>query len=312
MTARSTTAEHRFRDIFRRAHAHHGKCTNDEWLHHACVTRDGEPARPLVWSRRNGPWHRVDTLFIGAAPGNAGGKGRGDNGAHGTRIPFGGDLAGANLDALLGSVGLDRNQTFLVAALNQLPDAGGGEPTLAEMLAPVGDYPNSVALLRDTVVATGPSLIVTLGLVGLRALAAAVAAPHIEHPVLPTNAKLEKHGFRRGVRVAWPADALPPAAAFVNAWRDAWQEHPSLWVLPLMHPSGQNMSPYARVDTSFHTRMLDARAALRLAMEEHFGRRMPAVRPPLPLDGIYALPEWRMRIAPRHDDLDARWRANGV
>lgn len=304
--------EQRFRDIFKRAHANHASCARDEWLNHTCTSPDNTPAKPLVWSRRNGPWHCVETLFVGAAPGNAGGKGKGDNGAHGTRIPFGGDLAGANLDALLGSVGIDRNATFLVAALNQLPDAGGGEPSLTEMLAPVGDYPNSVALLRDTIVATGPSLIITLGLVGLRAFAAAVTTPDIGHPVLPTNGKLEKHGFRRGDLVAWPSDALPLAPTFVTAWRDAWQEDPLLHVLPLMHPSGQNMSPYARVETSFHTRMLDARAALRLAVGKRFGRALPAVRPPLPADGIYALPEWRERIAPRHDDLDARWRAKGV
>ncbi|MEO5509072.1 MAG: uracil-DNA glycosylase family protein, partial [Longimicrobiales bacterium] len=150
----------------------------------ACRAKDGSPVRPLVWSRRNGPWHRVETIFIGAAPGNAGGKGSGDQGAHGTRIPFGGDIAGANLDALLGSVGIDRNNTFLVAALNQLPAAGGGEPTLQEMLAPVGDYENSFELLRDTVVATGPALVVTLGIAGLRAFATAVTQEDLTRLVM--------------------------------------------------------------------------------------------------------------------------------
>jgi uracil-DNA glycosylase len=277
----------------------------------SCRNPDGSAARPLVWSRRNGPWHRVDTLFIGAAPGNAGGRGRGDQGAHGTRIPFGGDIAGANLDALIGSVGIDRNNTFLVAALNQLPDAGGGEPTLSEMLAPVGDYPNSIALLRDTIVATGPSLIITLGHVGLRACVAAVTATDVAHPALPPMTRLEKAGLRRGDLLQWP-DALPIADAFTKAWRKAWKEEPSLWVLPLMHPSGQNMSPYARAETLFHTRMLDARAALRRGIEQRFGWTIPAERPALPDTGIYALPEWRERIAPKHHDMDQRWRAKGV
>jgi uracil-DNA glycosylase len=303
--------EKRFRDIFVRAHARHLSCARDEWLTEPCRNPDGSRARPLVWSRRNGPWHRVDTLFIGAAPGNAGGKGRGDQGAHGTRIPFGGDIAGANLDALLGSAAIDRNHTFLVAALNQLPDAGGGEPTLAEMLAPVGDYPNSVALLRDTIVATGPSLIITLGHVGLRACAAALTARDITAPALIPTARLEKAGLRRGEMVTWPA-SLPLDSAFVDAWRSAWKETPTIWILPLMHPSGQNMSPYARVETAFHTRMLDARTALRDAVRARFGWRLPDERPPLPDSGIYALPEWRDRIAARHDEMDQRWRAKGV
>ncbi len=254
----------------------------------------------------------MDTLFVGAAPGNAGGKGKGDQGAHGTRIPFGGDLAGANLDALIGSIGINRNQTFLVAALNQLPDAGGGEPTMTEILKPVGGYANSIALLRDTVVATGPRLIVALGLVGLRATAAALVTPDIAKPVQPTIRQLEKFGFRRGHALPWPAAALPFATAFAAAWHDAWSDSPRFAVLPLMHPSGQNMSPYAREETAFHTRMLDAREALQRAAAEWLGCHVPDVRAPAPSTGIYALPEWRERIAPRHDDLDARWRARGI
>jgi uracil-DNA glycosylase len=307
-----SSEEQRFREIFHRAHHAHASCHTDEWLMQPCHLDNGEPAWPLVWSRRNGPWRRTDTLFVGAAPGNAGGRGKGDNGAHATRIPFGGDIAGANLDALLGSVGIDRNDTFLIAALNQLPAAGGGEPTLREMLDPVGEYPNSIALLRDTVVATGARLIVTLGLVGLRALAAAVTAPDIAAPVLPTAARLEKYGLRRGALADWPADSLPLSPAFTDAWRSAWHETPQLSVLPLMHPSGQNMSPYARIETAFYTRMVDARDALQSAVAARFGREIPTIRPPLPTDGIYALPEWTDRIGPRHADLDERWRAKGI
>jgi hypothetical protein len=72
------------------------------------------------------------------------------------------------------------------------------------------------------------------------------------------------------------------------------------------------MSPFARTDTLFHTRMLDARDALRRAARAVLGRTPPRHRPHHGNDGIYALPEWRERIGPRHDRLDALWRERGV
>src|SRR5688572_18400098 len=163
-----------FATIFRNAHAHHPNCLRDEWLSEPCRYASGERVdRPLSWSRRNGPWRTVDLLWVGAAPGNAGGKGAGILGAHATRIPFGGDIAGANLDVLLGSIGITRNDTFITASLNSLPAAGGGEPTFAELSARVGDYPSSLHSVRDTMLACGPRLIVALGNVGLRVLIAA-------------------------------------------------------------------------------------------------------------------------------------------
>src|SRR5262245_62057919 len=114
-----------FRTIFRKAHAAHPNCLRDEWVSESCRDARGRPVdRPIVWSRRNGPWHPVDLLLVGAAPGNAGGKGSGTLGAHATRIPFGGDIAGANLDVLLGSIGKTRNDVFITASLNMLPAAG--------------------------------------------------------------------------------------------------------------------------------------------------------------------------------------------
>ena len=303
--------EKRFRDIFRRAHAAHGACRTDEWLMSPCTSPDGQPVTPLVWSRRNGPWRRVETLWVGAAPGNAGGKGRGHQGAHGTRIPFGGDIAGANLDALLGSIGIDRNDTFLVAALNRLPDAGGGEPGLRELQEPVGAFASSIELLRDTVIAAGPGLIITLGIVGLRTLASALTQEDLSAATLPTLCRLERVGFRREALNEWPVDTLPLSETFATHWQKAWGEE-RLWVLPLMHPSGQNMSPYARVPTAFHQRMVVTREALRAAFSERFRRPVPATRAPYPDHGIYALPEWRMRVGPRHRELDALWRAKGI
>jgi uracil-DNA glycosylase len=315
----------RFRDIFRAAHAHHASCAGDEWLNTPCRAADGSPAaRPLVWSRRNGPWHRVEVLWVGAAPGNAGGLGRGALGAHGTRIPFGGDIAGGNLDVLLGAAGLNRNETFIVASLNQLPAKGGGEPTRAELAAPVGAYPDSVALLRDTLVASGARLLVCLGNVALRASTLAVtrewdapagrpAAGAAPAPLrLPGPAALAAGGFLRGIAMEWPHRGLPAAETFRHAWDAAWPDDPLPAVLPVLHPSAQNMSPFAGRETVFHTRMLETRTAVQRAAREVLGRNVPAERPPLPDDGIYALPEWRSLVGPAHARFDALWRAHGV
>jgi uracil-DNA glycosylase len=317
--------EGRFRDVFRAAHARHAACVSDEWLHQSCREPDGSPAdRPIVWSRRNGAWHRVTILWVGAAPGNAGGLGAGELGAHGTRIPFGGDIAGGNLDALFSSIGLERNETFIVAALNQLPERGGGEPTAAEIAAPVGDYPDSIALLRDTILASGPTLVVALGNVALRVIAAAltrpcdapVGAPHAagqRAPArLPGLARLAAAGLQRGRAVTWPDAALPRAAGFDAAWLASWGAEPAFSVLPLLHPSAQNMSPFAGTHTVFHQRMLETRTALHSAVEAVLGWSPPQPRPAPPRRGIYALPEWQERVAPALDRYDRLWRERGV
>ncbi len=302
--------EERYRAIFRRAHAHHRRCVQDEWLNEPCRMPDGSHAdRPLVWSRRNGPWQRVPVLWVGAAPGNAGGRGSGTLGAHATRIPFGGDVAGANLGVLLASIGLDRNHTFIVAALNRLPDRGGGEPTGAELREPVGEYPSSLHLLRDTIVASGARLVVALGNVGLRALAAA-AALETQGVRLPGLTKLSAAIVRGGVAPLEDIAAIDDP--FRAAWQDAWGDDPLPMVLWLTHPSAQNMSPFAREETLFHTRMLDARDALRNAARDVLGVRLPRQRPREPEDGIYALPEWRALVGPHHARLDALWRGKGV
>ena len=302
----------RFRRIFERVHAAHPRCLTDEWLSEPCRLADGTVApRPIVWSRRNGPWHRHSVLWIGAAPGNAGGKGAGALGAHGTRIPFGGDIGGANFDVLLSTIGLDRNRTFVAAALNQLPARGGGEPSPAEILAPVGDYPSSLHLLRDTIIAVGPRLLVALGNVALRAVVAAARLDPSAPPRLPSLDRLARAGLSRGRPTPWPA-AEPPGRDFLDGWEAAWPGEPLPVLLWLTHPSAQNMSPFARVGTAFHTRMLEAQAALRLAVQECLGRDVPAVRPLFPADGIYALPEWRDLVGPRHTQLDRLWREKGV
>ena len=320
-----TGEEARFRAIFRRAHASHGRCAGDEWLMEPCDLPDGGAAeRSLVWSRRNGPWRRVDVLWVGAAPGNAGGKGAGAMGAHATRIPFGGDIAGANLDLLLGSAGLDRNSTFIVAALNQLPDLGGGEPRVAELRRPVGGYASSVHLLRDTVLAAGPRLVIALGNVGLRTTVAAAMLERSGRVVLPGLPKLESGGLARGEARPWPGGELGPDDPFRTEWTTATGGAPLPRILWLLHPSAQNMSPYAGVDTAFHQRMVETRSALRRGMEAVFGAvpraASPSARPSSPgvvpwaglEGGIYGLPEWRESIGPRHAELIGLWRKKGL
>ena len=306
-------AESRYRHIFRRAHAEHPGCRADEWLSEPCADVDGEPVdRPLVWSRRNGPWRRHDTLWVGAAPGNAGGMGSGDMGAHGTRIPFGGDIAGANLDVLLGAMGLDRNRTYIVASLNRLPDRGGGEPRVAELREPVGEIPSSLHLLRETILATAPRLLVALGNVALRSTVAATRLEEKARLTLPGLKRLEAAGMERGEIVAWP-DAFEPDAPFRDAWSRVRAHEPIPRILWLLHPSAQNMSPHAGRDTVFHTRMLETLDAVRRAGTALFGTvPPPGERPAPPDDGVYALPEWREAIGPRHAELDRLWREKGI
>jgi uracil-DNA glycosylase len=277
-----------------------------------CRQADGAKAhRPVVWSRRNGPWRRVEVLWVGAAPGNAGGLGGGRMGAHGTRIPFGGDVAGANLDVLLSSAGLDRNQTFIVAALNQLPERGGGEPRVAELRAPVGEFPSSLHLLRETLLAAGPRLVVCLGNVGLRSLIAAATLDGRARLTLPGLARLEDAGLARGQAVPWPP-RFQPDRDLRARWAEHWHDAPLPALLWLLHPSAQNMSPYAGEETVFHARMVETLSALRRAIGEVLQWSPPAARPGPPSSGIYALPEWVEAVGPRHAELDDLWRARGV
>jgi uracil-DNA glycosylase len=281
-----------------------------------CRGAAGEAAAPVVWSRRNGPWRRVDVLVIGAAPGNDGGRGDGARGAHGTRIPFGGDIAGANLDVLLASIGRTRDDTFIAAALNRLPERGGGEPRVAELASPAGAFADSVEALRATVLASGATLVVALGNVALRACIAASARERSGGPLrLPGLARIEAQGFRRGVARRWPEGAgrEPGAArAFRDDWARCWPGAALPLLLWLLHPSAQNMSPHAGRRTHFHRRMVDTRAALvRAAGAAGIG---PAPRPTRPTAGrsVYGTPEWTERVAPRHAPLVELWRRKGL
>ena len=301
----TTKLEEAHRRIFRGVHADHAGC--DEWLTESCRLPNGELAdRPIVWSRRNGPWRQVDVLWVGAAPGNAGGRGRGSLGAHGTRIPFGGDIAGANLEVLFGSIGITRNDTFIIAALNQLPLKGGGEPTPAEIQAPVGRFANSIELLRATILASGPRLIICLGNVAVRVTSSAVSSLR---PRMPSLTMIERADWMRGTVVSV---TQLPSYDLRGEWKRTWPDAPEPSALWTLHPSAQNMSPFAGTDTLFHQRMLEARDHVRRAYRKVLGRSVPAKRPPIPDTGIYALPEWRERISERAAEMDRLWREKGV
>lgn len=320
-TAAASPEEARYRAVFRRLHARHPRCAGDEWLDTPCRNASGEPVTPIVWSRRNGPWRRVPVLWIGAAPGNDGGRGSGGLGSHGTRIPFGGDVAGANLDVLLASIGLTRDDTFIAAALNSLPRGGGGEPRVTELARPAGDFADSLAALRATLLASGSRLVVALGNVALKACVAAAARDDPKRPVrLPGMARLEAAGFRRGAPRPWPDGddgRVPPVSrGFRDAWERAWDaDLPGL--LWLMHPSAQNMSPHAGPETAFHRRMVATRAALIDAARAlglggaprrgaRAGTRAGAGR------SVYDTVEWTERVGPRHEPLVELWRRKGV
>jgi len=313
--------EARYRAVFRRLHARHPRCAADEWLDTPCRDASGDPVTPIVWSRRNGPWRRVPVLWIGAAPGNDGGRGSGGLGSHGTRIPFGGDVAGANLDVLLASIGLTRDDTFIAAALNSLPRKGGGEPRVTELALPAGGFADSLAALRATLLASGSRLVVALGNVALKACVAAAARDDPTRPVrLPGMARLEAAGFRRGAARTWPDGRdgrVPPVSrGFRDTWERTWDgDLPRL--LWLMHPSAQNMSPHAGPETVFHRRMVATRGALVDAARAlglggaprggaGSGWRAGAGR------SVYDTAEWTERVGPRHEPLVELWRRKGV
>jgi hypothetical protein len=143
------------------------------------------------------------------------------------------------------------------------------------------------------------------------ALRVSLGAPSLlQQPRLPSLAQLTKLGLQRNLWQHWP-DALSPDPAFVDAWQRAWQR-PLPAVLWLTHPSAQNMSPFARTDTLFHARMLEARDALQEAARSALGWTIPLQRAKPPDTGIYDLPEWRKLIGPRHSELARLWAEKGV
>ena len=182
---------------------------------------------------------------------------------------------------------------------------------MAELRQPVGELPSSLHLLRETLLATAPRVVVALGNVALRSTIAATRLDSKPTLTLPGLKRLEGAGLERGRAVPWPG-SFAPDAVFEEAWSSVRAGAPLPHVLWLLHPSAQNMSPHAGVDTVFHERMLETSRALQRAMREVLGRETPDPRPAAPSGGIYALPEWRESVGPRHDELDRLWREKGV
>jgi uracil-DNA glycosylase family 4 len=103
-------------------------------------------------------------MFIGEAPGRVG--------ADRTRRPFYGDKSGDNLQKLLDSIGLSRDEIFITSAVLCSPRSAtdaNRKPTRSEIK-------NCLAHLRSTLYLIGPAVIATLGSVALDALR--MIAPH--------------------------------------------------------------------------------------------------------------------------------------
>jgi uracil-DNA glycosylase len=99
-------------------------------------------------------------LFVAEAPGR--------QGADRTRRPFYGDKSGANLQVLLDSIGLARDEIFITNAVMCSPRTATGanrKPTRTEMA-------NCSGFLRRLISTIDPPMIATLGSVALEALKA--------------------------------------------------------------------------------------------------------------------------------------------
>ncbi|KXK02875.1 MAG: uracil-DNA glycosylase [Acidobacteria bacterium OLB17] len=97
-------------------------------------------------------------FFVGEAPGRAG--------ADRTRRPFTGDKSGENLQILLDSIGLSRDDVFFTSAVMCSPRSAtdaNRKPTRAEVR-------NCSSYLRRLIELLDPPVVATLGAVGLDAL----------------------------------------------------------------------------------------------------------------------------------------------
>jgi uracil-DNA glycosylase family 4 len=154
--------------------------------------------RSAVLSKLNGsPSARI--MFIGEAPGR--------KGADRTRVPFSGDQSGANLDRLLQSIDLRREQIFITSAALCNPRAESGanrKPTQKELA-------NCSEFLRRTIALIDPKVIVTLGSVALEALK-----------------RIQYHELN-----------LKDSAAQIHSWQERT-------LVPIYHPSPQVLASHRR------------------------------------------------------------------
>jgi uracil-DNA glycosylase family 4 len=122
-----------------------------------CVRCERMCARQAVLSHLNGALAPC-VMFIAEAPGR--------QGADRTRIPFSGDASGANFDALLASIQLERREVFItnsVLCSPRKPSGANDRPTRAEIR-------NCSDFLRRQIALINPPVIATLGAVALDAL----------------------------------------------------------------------------------------------------------------------------------------------
>lgn len=140
-------------------------------------------------------------LFVAEAPGR--------QGADRTRRPFYGDKSGENLQRLLDSIGLCREEIFITNAVMCSPRSAtdaNRKPTRLEMR-------NCSTFLRRTIELVRPAAIATLGSVALEALKT-----------------IEYHEFK-----------LKTHAATVLDWN-------GVKLVPLYHPSPQVIASHRRMD----------------------------------------------------------------
>ena len=126
----------------------------------ACPRMMGHSA---VMGRRNGTLI-PKVLFVGEAPGRLG--------ADRTRRPFSGDPSGARFEELLASIDLSRDEIFVTNSVLCCPtdEQQNLSPALDE-IRQCGHF------LRDTIRLLGPSVVVTLGAVALRAVGRLIGQP---------------------------------------------------------------------------------------------------------------------------------------
>jgi uracil-DNA glycosylase family 4 len=140
--------------------------------------------KTAVLSELNGNLH-PKVFFIGEAPGRVG--------ADKTRRPFYGDKSGANLQTLLDSIELSRDDIFITSAVMCSPRSAtdaNRRPTRSEIL-------NCSSYLKRILELIDPPLIATLGSVALEALK--TIAYH--------EFKLNSHA---GTRLEWTDRTLVP------------------------------------------------------------------------------------------------------
>jgi uracil-DNA glycosylase family 4 len=120
-------------------------------------------------------------LFVGEAPGRLG--------ADGSGIPFHGDKAGHNFEALLAEADIDRHHTFVTNAVLCNPkDQNGNNSTPSPR-----EVSNCSSFLRRQIEMVGPSIVVSLGATALKALH--LIEPH--HLTLQKDVRTVKAWCRR-------------------------------------------------------------------------------------------------------------------